>query len=94
MTKAKSPAIVLVAIIAFMIGALLGIGLAEHWWRMTHNGIYMWGRPPRNADYFLLSASWAIGFGFLGVAIAGFRLLPVEPATPDSKPSDEFPTQN
>ena len=64
-------------ILAFVLGLLIGYFVAEWMWQFWHpRGLLLWASPQRDLKYALLAASVSLGFGMLGVALAGFDLLP------------------
>lgn len=62
------------AVLAFVLGAVLGWYAAECWWQWQHRGIHFWP-PERGLGYYLLASGWALSAGGTGVALAEWRRL-------------------
>lgn len=70
----------LVAFVCFIVGAALGLWLAQHAWHNVPGiGISRWRRVPGTGSL-ILAAICILSMGTLGAALAGFRLLPKEAA--------------
>lgn len=80
MNKNLTEARIWLLAIAFVIGALLGFCLAEILLHSSHrNYLHSYGfGPQRGLDYWLMALAFSVSFGFLGMAMAGFDLLPCE----------------
>jgi hypothetical protein len=70
----------LVAFVCFIVGATLGLGLAEYFLHSRYFAMILshWAGPYRGVKYFWMAATCTISMGTLGAALAGFRLLPKE----------------
>lgn len=78
MNKHLSKTRIFVAVIGFVVGAVMGLILVEYWWQLAHPGVFIWNRPRRGPDYWLMAMTCSSSMAVLGTVPAVFRFLPVE----------------
>ena len=63
----------------FLVGALVGLGMVEHLWRVRHDFIHMWGLfPTRGWEYLCMALICSSSMGTLGLALVGHCIVPAE----------------